>query len=148
MTPAYGRPRPCLRRFGRDRPRPNQRSEHFLARTAYRALPIFRQILKPGTFWDLPFPVSSVRIINVPAIYGLALPHLFRSRHPNIPPFLSPKPACGFLVNSLYGIPSSFFQRVKLPMPRTVVAVGFSYIPNLSFPFLGLLSDEVAFTSL
>jgi len=76
---------PC---FSRHRPGSCEGSEHLLARSANRALPIFRQVLKPGALWDFAFSISPVRIINVAAIDGLALPHVFRSCHQKFTPLL------------------------------------------------------------
>jgi hypothetical protein len=74
--------------LGRDRPWTSQGPEHFLGSPANRALPIFRQVLKPGALWDFAFSISPVRIINVAAIDGLALPHVFRSCHQKFTPLL------------------------------------------------------------
>ena len=67
-----------LRRHGS---RPSQWPEHFLAGAANGARPIIGQVFKAGAFGDLPFSIPSIRVVNVAAVYGLTLPHLFRFRH-------------------------------------------------------------------
>lgn len=42
-----------------------------------RTLPIFRQILKRCTRWDFPLFVTLCRVVNIPAICSLTLPHNF-----------------------------------------------------------------------
>jgi hypothetical protein len=55
--------------------------KHFFAGTAYRAFPIVRQVIKLGPLGDFSFAISSVRIINISAINGLALIHFMRLGH-------------------------------------------------------------------
>jgi len=60
---------------------PRKRLKHFLACTAYRAFPIFRKILKPGSLGYLPFSVSLVGVVYISAVDRLALVHLFGICH-------------------------------------------------------------------
>lgn len=50
-------------------------AEMFFSCPAKRALPIFRQVIKIGARWYLPFSVSFCLIKNIPAIWCLTLPH-------------------------------------------------------------------------
>ena len=64
-----------------DGTRSGEGAEHFFPGPAYRAFPVFGQILKPGTLGNLPLSVSPVGVINIAAIKGLALPHFLWSCH-------------------------------------------------------------------
>ena len=63
------------------RTRSNQWLETFFGRAANRAAPIIRCLFEFGPFGNLALPVSPVRIKNTPAVYGLALIHIFRFGH-------------------------------------------------------------------
>jgi hypothetical protein len=53
----------------------------FFACPADRTFPLIMQIFKTGALGDLSFFVALVRIVDIAAVYGLALPHVFGIRH-------------------------------------------------------------------
>ena len=63
--------------LGRYRPGSCEGSEHLLARSANRALPILRKIFETGPLGYFALSVSSIRIIDITAVRCLALPHFF-----------------------------------------------------------------------
>jgi hypothetical protein len=65
----------------------SQATKRFFARPAYRAFPVFRQILELCAFLDFSLPVSFVGIVNIPATLCLTLPHFFRCCHFFTPQF-------------------------------------------------------------
>jgi hypothetical protein len=56
-------------------------AERLLAGTAHRTFPVIGKILKASSFGDLALSIALVRIIDVPAIDRLALPHLLGCCH-------------------------------------------------------------------
>jgi hypothetical protein len=63
------------------RSRLSELSEHLFARPTYRACPVIREILETSSARDFPFAVTSIGIIDITAIYCLALPHIFWFGH-------------------------------------------------------------------
>ncbi len=66
--------------FG-NRTGPRERTEHFFARAAQGTLPVIRQVLKPRSLGNLSLSVASIGIVNIPAVWGLALPHFLGIPH-------------------------------------------------------------------
>jgi hypothetical protein len=66
----------CRRRSGS-----RKGSKHLFSRPADRAFPILRKVFEPSPLGDFALPVAPVRIVDITAIRGLALPHLFGSGH-------------------------------------------------------------------
>ena len=63
---------------------PSKRSEHSFTGPAYRAFPISGQILETSSFGNFSFTITSIRIINIAAVYRLALPHFLSFRHHDV----------------------------------------------------------------
>ena len=58
-----------------------QGTKAFLGRAADWTPPFLGQFGEAGSRGYFPFPVTSVGVVDIPAIRGLALIHLFRFRH-------------------------------------------------------------------
>ena len=58
-----------------------KRAKTHLCAATNGAPPGFRQVFKFDSFGDFPLPVPSLRIVQIPAVTCLALPHFFGIRH-------------------------------------------------------------------
>ena len=64
-------------RLCRHRIRPCQRAEHLFAGAATRTFPVVSKILKSCSRRNFPLFITPGWIVNISAISGLALPHIF-----------------------------------------------------------------------
>jgi hypothetical protein len=62
-------------------PGSDDRSEHFFGCTANRTAPLLGQVPETGSLRNLSPPVSPVRVIKTPAVYGLTLKNFFGFCH-------------------------------------------------------------------
>jgi hypothetical protein len=62
-------------------PRSHNRAKAFLRSAANRASPGIREVFELDSLGDFPLPVAFVRVVNIAAVNGLALPDIFRISH-------------------------------------------------------------------
>jgi hypothetical protein len=87
-----------------------QRLKRLLAGSAHRALPLFGEVIKGGSFGDFAFSVAFIGVVNASAIGDLALVHLFGLAHGVSFHWLFPSGAIKTKKRSWFFVPCSWFK--------------------------------------